>query len=96
MHSAFRAKVGYMQITPPNSTPQRTKIPALETTGIGVARAGTAVWFVVMVGSWLSQETLKNTAFFELPQISTAGFLLGLIGIRHVDRKSTRLNSSHT
>lgn len=90
-----------MHVTPPNSKPQRTQIPALETTGVGIAKVGTAVWFVVMVGSWLAQETLQKTAFFELPQISTAGFLLGLIGIRHVTRRARRLsllaqNSHHS
>lgn len=81
-----------MQVTPTNSSSQRKHIPALETTGEGIAKVGTAVWFALMVAGWLAQETLKNTAFSELPQVATAGFLLGLIGIRHVTRRARRLS----
>lgn len=88
----FRARVGYMHVNPSDGAKKRTQIPALESTGIGVAKAGTAVWFVIMLGAWGFRESLTNTAFSELPQISTAGFILGLIGLRHVTRRARRLS----
>jgi len=88
----FRAKVGYMHVKPSKGPAARKEIPALEATGIGVAKVGTAVWFIIMVGAWLMRESLINTAFSELPQIATAGFILGLIGLRHVTRRARRLS----
>ncbi len=88
----FRIKVSYVFVKPSGVRPERTQIPALEATGIGVAKAGTVIWFVLMVGSWVGRESLVNTAFSELPQISTAGFILGLIGLRHVTRRARRLS----
>ena len=88
----FRAKVGYMHVKTSDGSRKRKEIPALESTGIGVAKAGTAVWFIIMIAAWLGRESLINTAFFELPQIATAGFILGLIGLRHVTRRARRLS----
>lgn len=90
--SVFRAKVGYMHVKPAEPSSPKRQIPALETTGIGVAKVGTAVWAVVMIAAWWMRETLQNTGLSELPQISTAGFLLGLIGLRHVTRRARRLS----
>ena len=90
--AVFRAKVSYMHVKPSGKARNLIPIPALEATGIGVAKSGTAIWFVLMVGSWIGRESLVNTAFSELPQISTAGFILGLIGLRHVTRRARRLS----
>jgi hypothetical protein len=83
--------VGYMHVKPDGASNSKRQIPALEATGIGVAKAGTAIWFVIMLGAWALRETVQNTGFSELPQIATAGFLLGLIGLRHVTRRARRL-----
>jgi len=75
--------------------PHLKAIPPLETDGIGVAKAGIAAWAVVMVAAWIMRPQLP-AGLTELPQISTAGFLLGLIGLAHLRRRVRRLARRQT
>ena len=68
--------------------PEKTlkSVPALETTGIGIARFGTAVWALIALISlsWQGSPTgLKETAI--------AGVFLGVIGLLHVTRRARKL-----
>jgi len=71
---------------PVNPQKSLKSVPALETTGIGVARFGTAVWAAIALISliWQGSPTgLKETAF--------AGVFLGVIGLLHVTRRARKL-----
>ena len=68
--------------------PQKSlkSVPALETTGIGIARVGTAIWAVIAVVSLLwpnSPDGLSETAI--------AGTFLGVIGLLHLTRRAQKL-----
>ncbi len=68
--------------------PEKTlkSVPALETTGIGIARFGTAVWALIALISliWQGSPTgLKETAI--------AGVFLGVIGLLHLTRRARKL-----
>lgn len=70
---------------------QLQHLPPVDTNGVGYAKFGTATWAVICGFSWLFQGFLAGTALAELPQISTAGFVLGLIGLNHVTRRARRI-----
>lgn len=61
-------------------------VPALETTGIGAARIGTALWAVLALIS-LAWPTSPD----GLTQTAIAGFGLGVIGNLHLTRRARRL-----
>lgn len=61
-------------------------VPALETTGIGAARIGTAIWALILVVSAIwpnSSDGLHYTAL--------AGTGLGIIGQLHLTRRAKKL-----
>ena len=61
-------------------------VPALETTGIGLARVGTAVWAFLALCSmaW-------STAPAGLVEVAVAGSCLGVIGLLHLTRRARKL-----
>jgi hypothetical protein len=61
-------------------------VPALETTGIGVARFGTAIWALLAVISWVWPNSPQG-----LTQVAIAGTFLGVIGLLHVTRRARKL-----
>lgn len=73
-------------------------IPKYETDGVAYARFGTLVWGVLATLSWVFQDFVRNDllgGFEVLPEVSLAGFLLGLVGLLHVTRRARRLQKSH-
>ncbi len=69
-------------------------IPRYETTGVAYARVGSAIWAFVALFSWTFQDFVRNDLFGGLPvmpEVSLAGFLLGLLGLLHVSRRAHRL-----
>ena len=70
------------------------KLPPIDTDGIAYARTGTAVIAAISAISWLFRSQLFATDFAELPQISTAALVLGLIGTWHVTRRARRITQS--
>ena len=61
-------------------------VPALETTGIGAARIGTAVWALILVGSAVYPEAPDGLHYTAL-----AGTILGIIGQLHLARRARKL-----
>ena len=62
------------------------KVPALETTGIGITRVGTAVWALVALISAVWQNSPAG-----LTQTAIAGLFLGVIGQFHLTRRARKL-----
>ncbi len=68
--------------------PEKTlkSVPALETTGIGIARLGTVLWALIalIAAIWPnSPDGLVETA--------SAGTFLGVIGLLHLTRRARKL-----
>lgn len=61
-------------------------VPALETTGIGIARIGTGVWALIALVALVWQGSPDGLA-----ETAIAGTGLGLIGILHVTRRARKL-----
>jgi hypothetical protein len=69
-------------------------IPLYETTGVAYARVGTVFWGFLATFSWLFQEFVRNDllgGLKVLPEVSLAGFLLGLLGLLHVTRRARHI-----
>ena len=69
-------------------------IPLYETTGVAYARVGTVFWGFLAIFSWLFQDFVRNDllgGLKVLPEVSLAGFLLGLLGLLHVTRRARHI-----
>ncbi len=86
----FRGNLRYVSAKSSNK-PELTKIPPLPVTGIEVAKVGIVAWGVAMVLAWVFRTPLSELGLPEAAEIATAGFVLGLIGLRHVTRRARRL-----
>lgn len=73
-------------------------IPRYETDGVAYARFGTFVWGLLATFSWIFQDFVRSDLLGGLevfPEVSLAGFLVGLIGLLHVTRRARRIQQSH-
>jgi len=61
-------------------------VPALETTGLGLARIGTTIWALMALISlaW-------STAPEGMAEVAVAGAFLGVIGLLHLHRRARKL-----
>lgn len=61
-------------------------VPALETTGIGIARFGTGIWALIAMVALFWPDSPDGLA-----QTAIAGTFLGIIGVLHVTRRARKL-----
>lgn len=73
--------------------PRRPAPEPLETSDVAVVAVGTALWAIALVLTLVLHDRLADGGRGDWVWIAAAGVFLGLVGLRHVRRRSARLRS---
>lgn len=69
------------------------RLQKLESDGVQLGSVGTAIWGVLALLATLFQGTLEAEGMLWWRDVAYAGFVLGLIGLRHVVIRRRRLRA---
>lgn len=69
------------------------RLQKVESDGVQLGYVGTGIWAVLAVLATLFQGSLEAEGMLWWRDVAYAGFVLGLIGLRHVIRRRRRLRA---
>ena len=69
------------------------RLQKLESDGVQLGYVGTAIWGILALLATLFQGTLEAEGMLWWRDVAYAGFVLGLIGLRHVLIRRRRLRA---
>lgn len=71
------------------------RLQKVESDGVQLGYVGTGIWAILAVLATVFQGTLEAEGMLWWRDVALAGFVLGLIGLRHVIRRRRRLRAGH-